>query len=387
MKNAVTMIQANFVLPVRQLTMMLIVIGLTALVCYVFYSLIERIFLATPYLNGLIVCVFIIGVLACFWQLIQIYQAITWLDKYSTSGLNKGLDDAPLLLAPLTALLEQTGPRSLIPSVSARSILDSISSRMDETRDISRYISNVLIFLGLLGTFFGLATTVPAVLDTIRTLSPSQDATALSMFQQLMDGVETQLAGMGVAFSSSLLGLAGSLVVGLLDLFAGHGQNRFYRELEEWISTITKLGMSSADSDHASPIGLLTERAAGEDVTREIRLLNSAMEINIQENMRAMQELGNALLQIARVIDEQNQSRSEEMVELKEILGKIDNITQGQVEIGEYLEIVSLGIGDQDTRILLRSIESLLLRIAGDNETIRETLIRQNLPDYPGQQE
>ena len=383
MKNAVAMIQANFVQPTRQLTIMLAITGLTLAGCYAFYSLIERIFLATPYLNGLIVCVFIIGVFACFWQLIQIYQSVTWLDKFSTAGLGSKFDEAPRLLAPLTSLLEQTGPSQMIPSISARSILDSISSRMDESRDISRYIANLLIFLGLLGTFFGLATTVPAVLDTIRTLTPSQDTTALSMFQQLMDGVETQLAGMGVAFSSSLLGLAGSLVVGLLDLFAGHGQNRFYRELEEWISTITKLGMSSTDSEQSSGLEMLADRVAGDDLAREIRVLNAAIDSNIQENMRAMQELGNALLQIAKAINEQNRSRAEERAKLDEFLSKVDHITQGQVDISEYLQNVSIGIADQETRILLRSIERQLLRIAGDNATIRETIFRRDLPDYP----
>ena len=104
-----------------------------------------------------------------------------------------------------------------------------------------------LIFLGLLGTFYGLATTVPAVVDTIRSLAPSDDDSGVEIFGRLMTGLEAQLGGMGTAFASSLLGLAGSLVVGLLDLFTGHGQNRFYRELEEWLSTITTVGLSSAE--------------------------------------------------------------------------------------------------------------------------------------------
>ena len=134
-----------------------------------------------------------------------------------------------------------------LSSSSTRSILDSVATRIDEAREITRYIVNVLIFLGLLGTFYGLATTVPAVVETIRSLAPQEGEESIAVFNRLMTGLEKQLGGMGVAFASSLLGLAGSLIVGLLELFAGHGQNRFYRELEEWLSSITRVGFSSGD--------------------------------------------------------------------------------------------------------------------------------------------
>ena len=133
--------------------------------------------------------------------------------------------------------------------MSARSILDSVATRLDEVRDITRYIINLLIFLGLLGTFYGLATTVPAVVETIKSLAPKEGQTGLEVFEGLMVGLESQLGGMGTAFASSLLGLAGSLVVGLLELFAGHGQNRFYMELEEWLSSISKIGQSFYETE------------------------------------------------------------------------------------------------------------------------------------------
>ncbi|MDO5605884.1 MAG: hypothetical protein Q4G25_12065, partial [Paracoccus sp. (in: a-proteobacteria)] len=152
----------------------------------------------------------------------------------------------------------------VISTGSARSILESVATRIDEARDITRYLANLLIFLGLLGTFYGLATTVPAVVDTIRALAPQEGETGLEVFEKLMTGLEAQLGGMAVAFSSSLLGLAGSLVVGLLELFATHGQNRFYRELEEWLSGFTRLGLASDDGDRldqASLIGFLDQIA------------------------------------------------------------------------------------------------------------------------------
>ncbi len=374
MTNAVTMIQANFSQPTRQLTLMLAVTILTGIGCYLFWPLLVRIFAATPYLNGLITGVFVIGVLACFWQIVQIYQSILWLDKFSIGGLKSVPQSAPRLLAPLTSLLEQSDASLLLPSISARSILDSIASRMDESRDISRYIANLLIFLGLLGTFFGLATTVPAVLDTIRALAPAEGSDALSMFEQLMQGVETQLAGMGVAFSSSLLGLAGSLVVGLLDLFAGHGQNRFYRALEEWISTMTKLDMTSAKDADGATLGILQERTTDSALVYEIRVLNESVRAVVQENLTTMSSLENGLVKLAQSIELQNQARQDDPAET--LLGKLETVSEGQTEVSSHLREVALGIADQETRLLLQSIESLLLRIASDNTGIRETLAR-----------
>ena len=175
----------------------------------------------------------------------------------------------PRILAPLEALLRDKQSRRNINPLSARSILDSVATRLDEVRDITRYIINLLIFLGLLGTFYGLATTVPAVVETIKSLAPKEGQTGLEVFEGLMVGLESQLGGMGTAFASSLLGLAGSLVVGLLELFAGHGQNRFYMELEEWLSSISKIGQSFYETENPNvPISssclLYTSDAADE---------------------------------------------------------------------------------------------------------------------------
>ena len=126
-----------------------------------------------------------------------------------------------------------------------------MATRIEEQRDLTRYIINLLIFLGLLGTFYGLATVVPAVVNTIRSLAPQEGESAAQGFDALMQGLEGQLGGMGTAFGSSLLGLSGSLVVGLLELFASHAQNRFYRELEEWLSSITKIGVTGVDPEEA----------------------------------------------------------------------------------------------------------------------------------------
>lgn len=269
------MAQPHFSQPIRQIVMMLIVTALTIAGGWFAYSRILPIFAANPWLNGLILAVFVIGVLACFWQVAQLIQSVSWIERFAerrrnaaergVAALGEGEDLAPRLLAPLAALLGARGPvGGVISTGSSRSILESVATRIDEARDITRYLANLLIFLGLLGTFYGLATTVPAVVETIRALAPQEGETGLEVFEKLMTGLEAQLGGMATAFSSSLLGLAGSLVVGLLELFATHGQNRFYRELEEWLSGFTRLGIAGDDGeklDQASLMGFLDQIA------------------------------------------------------------------------------------------------------------------------------
>ena len=227
---------------------MLMICGLVGLGTFFVFPSVAPIFLANMFLNGTIAVVFLVGVLACFWQVVQLFSSISWIEEVA-SGSTDTLDRPPLLLAPLEGILRARGTRLQLTSASSRSILDSVGARMEESRDITRYITNLLIFLGLLGTFYGLAITVPAVVETIRSLRPSAEESSMEVFGRLMGGLEEQLGGMGTAFASSLLGLAGSLVVGLLELFAGHGQNRFYREMEEWLSTITRVSFSSGEGD------------------------------------------------------------------------------------------------------------------------------------------
>lgn len=247
----------HFSQPVRQIVLMLLVLGLVLAGGWLAYSRILPIFMANLWLNGLILGVFALGVLACFWQVAQLVTSVSWIERFAIRRENaafKGIaaagqgDEAPRLLAPLAALLGVKGPvGGVISASSARSILESVASRIEEIRDITKYLANLLIFLGLLGTFYGLATTVPAVIDTIRALAPQNGETGVQVFEKLINGLEAQLGGMATAFSSSLLGLAGSLIVGLLELFVTHGQNRFYRELEEWLSGFTRLSLGSDD--------------------------------------------------------------------------------------------------------------------------------------------
>ena len=285
-----------FTQPVRQVMMMLLVLGLTGSGAFLALPRVLPVFEANPYLNGFIIFVFVIGVLACFWQLVQLIQSVRWIKTFVRDRDTGVQTQAPLLLAPLATLLRSRSKRMQINTASTRSILDSVATRIGEAREITRYIVNLLIFLGLLGTFYGLATTIPALVDTIRGLAPDEGETGTEVFSRLMTGLDSQLSGMGVAFASSLLGLAGSLVVGLLELFAGHGQNRFYRELEEWLSSITKLGFSSGDGDGGGDLGatgILLDQMV--DQMESLQLLFARSEEGRAEGENRLGQLGDAL--------------------------------------------------------------------------------------------
>ncbi|MDX5403471.1 MAG: biopolymer transporter ExbB, partial [Rhodobacterales bacterium] len=286
--------EPQFSQPLRQIISMLLVLGLATFVVVLALPRVLPVFEANPYLNGFILFVFVIGVLACFLQVGQLITSVRWIEAFARGQAEGKV--APRLLAPLAALLRSRGARMQIGASSTRSILDSVATRIDEAREITRYIVNLLIFLGLLGTFYGLATTVPALVDTIRSLAPQEGEEGVAVFGRLMDGLDAQLSGMGVAFGSSLLGLAGSLVVGLLELFAGHGQNRFYRELEEWLSTITRVGFSTGDGEGATDQGLMVQVATGiaEQMEAVQRLLDQAEVGRISTEDR-LEHLGHAV--------------------------------------------------------------------------------------------
>ena len=253
--------RVEFSQPIRQIFMMLTVLILVSTGLVLLGAQIRTVFLANPWLNGFIGGVFVIGVLATFWQVAQLISATNWLRNMQAGLKGHDFSRPPRLIASMAPLIREGRISRRLAASTTRSILDSIAVRLDEARDITRYIANLLIFLGLLGTFWGLSQTVPAVVDTIRSLAPDAgDASDASVFDRLMIGLEDQLGGMGTAFASSLVGLAGSLVVGLLELFAGHGQNRFYRELEEWLTSFTRLGLASEGEGSDGALVALLER-------------------------------------------------------------------------------------------------------------------------------
>ena len=261
--------------PIRQIVTMLVAVALVGAGAWLISATVAEIMATNPLLNGFIVGVFFLGVLTCFWQVLILVQSVSWIEAFARHDPGYEQATPPRLLAPLAQLLRSRGARMQISSSSSNSILESVATRIDEARDITRYLTNLLVFLGLLGTFYGLATTVPAIVETIRSLTPKEGESGLDVFGKLMGGLEQQLGGMGTAFSSSLLGLAGSLVVGLLELFASHGQNRFYRELEEWLSSITRLGFSSGESDGSNSSDNDQVSAVLDHLTGQIEVLQT----------------------------------------------------------------------------------------------------------------
>ena len=358
--------------PVRQITMMLVVIALVALGAWVALPRVASLFLANPWLNGFIVLVFAIGVFACLWQVVQLSRSVAWIEGFAADRPGHEPGAAPRLLAPLATLLGPRGARTRITATSARSILDSVAARIEEERDITRYIINLLVFLGLLGTFYGLAITVPAVVETIRSLAPTEGESSIAVFDRLMTGLEAQLGGMGTAFSTSLLGLAGSLVVGLLELFVGHGQNRFYRQLEEWMSSITRLGIAAGDGE-----------GEGEGIGGTSTLV--AMFEQMAEQIEAMQAM-QARMAADRAQVDDRMMRLAEAVERLAAGGGADmttalaRVAEGQERLAALIETqggFEGGEGDAEARMRLRSIDVHLLRIleemaAGREETLTD---------------
>src|SRR5215468_4537440 len=207
---------------------------LCALVVVVLYRQIGVAFMANPGLNALIIAVLLIGIALAFRQVIRLYPEVNWVNSFRLADPGLALERPPVLLAPMAAMLGDRMGRMAISSQTMRGILDSIATRLDEARDIARYMTGLLVFLGLLGTFWGLIETVGSVGNVISKLSVGGDAGAV--FDSLKEGLAAPLGGMGISFSSSLFGLAGSLVLGFLDLQMSQAQNRFYTDLEDWLA-------------------------------------------------------------------------------------------------------------------------------------------------------
>ena len=231
---------------------------LCALVVVVLNRQIAVAFMANPGLNALIIGVLIIGIALAFRQVIRLYPEVNWVNSFRLADPGLALERPPVLLAPMAAILGDRMGRMAISAQTMRGILDSIAARLDEARDLSRYMTGLLIFLGLLGTFWGLIETVGSVGKVIENLKVGGDAG--SIFDSLKEGLAAPLGGMGISFSSSLFGLAGSLVLGFLDLQTSQAQNRFYPDLEDWLSTTVRdlgAGGESATPALAAPSGEL----------------------------------------------------------------------------------------------------------------------------------
>src|SRR5256884_5695273 len=241
------------------LVRMMVFLILCALIIVVLHKQVGVGFMANPGLNALIIAVLVIGILLSFRQVIRLFPEVSWVNGFRLADPGLAVARAPVLLAPMATILGERAGRTAISATTMRGLMDSIATRLDEARDISRYMTSLLVFLGLLGTFWGLIATVGSAGSVIQNLKVGGEAGAV--FDTLREGLAAPLGGMGISFSSSLFGLAGSLALGFLDLQTSQAQNRFYTELEDWLSTTVRDLGTAGDSGviAAAKAGLPTE--------------------------------------------------------------------------------------------------------------------------------
>jgi hypothetical protein len=299
---------------------MLVFLVLCALVMVVLYKQIVTAFFANPGLNALIGAVLAIGIILSFRQVIRLYPEVAWVNNFRIADPGLAVErQRPTLLAPMAAILggERTG-RMTISQQTMRHLLDSIATRLDEARDISRYMTGLLVFLGLLGTFWGLIETVGSVGKVIDGLKVGGDASAL--FDTLKEGLAAPLGGMGISFSSSLFGLAGSLILGFLDLQSSQAQNRFYTDLEDWLaSTVRGYSSESGSASGGELQAAVTQLRATLDEGGGNRGTTAAM-ANLAE---AIQGLVAHMRNEQQMIREWADGQGEQNREIKKLLERI----------------------------------------------------------------
>jgi hypothetical protein len=292
-------------------------------------------FMANPGLNGLILAVLFVGIVYAFRQVLMLYPEINWVNNFRIADPGITVDKPPVLLAPMATMLrDRTGHLSLATG-SMRSLLDSVASRLEEARETTRYLVGLLIFLGLLGTFWGLLHTVSTVGNTIGALDTSGSEDVM-LFDQLKEGLAGPLKGMGIAFSSSLFGLAGSLILGFLDLQAGHAQSRFYNELEDWLSGITELQLADEGAAGLPPqlrFTLLDMQRSLSDLNEKVdlRLLNDNTGDAVKDLAQGVDKLIRQMRAEQKVVREWADEQAQQQHELATVLRQITDKTRAAV--------------------------------------------------------
>ncbi|MBI1777250.1 MAG: flagellar motor protein MotA [Proteobacteria bacterium] len=359
--------------PQRYLWRMLLFVAAVVVLAAALFPALSNAFMANVALNGLILGVLALGIIYIIRQVVQLGPEVRWLETFRRRDPGLSVQPSPRLLAPISTLLGERQGRVSLSATTTRALLDSIRTRLEEGRDISRYMIGLLVFLGLLGTFWGLLETVSSIASVIGGLTATtSDITAF--FNDLKNGLKAPLGGMGTAFSSSLLGLSGSLILGFLDLQASQAQNRFYNDLEEWLSSLTKISIASpaaaalSEGEQAVPIYLeaVVEKIAdsletlqrtiaqGEDGRRGSVVQLTALNERLSSLVDQMRTEQNLMLRLA-----------ENQVEMKPILARLADAMTGASS------------GDEVTRAHIRSIEVYLMRLldevaAGRAQTLEE---------------
>ncbi|MEO6689001.1 MAG: MotA/TolQ/ExbB proton channel family protein [Dokdonella sp.] len=341
--------------PQRVLPWMIAFLAAVGVIGAVLAPRLATIFAANPFFNGVILAVLAAGIIVNLRQVLMLSREVAWIDAYRRSSPEQKPGGQPRLLAPMARMLDgRERGRAALSAPSMRTILDSVQSRLEESRDLSRYLIGLAIFLGLLGTFWGLLVTIRSVSDIIGTLNVGNDA--VTMFGALKENLKQPLSGMSTSFSTSLFGLASSLVIGFLDLQAGHAQNRFYNELEEWLSGMTRLASGSTlESDASVPAyvqALLEQTADGLD-----RMQRAIVESERERRggNEQLGELGNQLGRLADLLGRdarERQAAADVQGELKTVLRQLASQTQPAAQFSDELR--------NELRLLSRTIAAAM---------------------------
>lgn len=341
--------------PTQALLWMMAFLLLVAMLAILVWNRLADIFVANPFFNSVILIVLVAGVLSNFRQVLSLTHEVDWIEGFRQSTAKEGLKNQPRMLAPMARML--TGRKQgqgALSAPSMKAILDSVQLRLEESRDLSRYLIGLAIFLGLLGTFWGLLVTIRSVTDIIGSLSVGTDA--LTMFAELKENIRVPLGGMSTSFSTSLFGLSSSLIIGFLDLQAGHAQNRFYRELEEWLSGMTRLssaGMLDGDASVPAYVQALLEQSAD-----GLERMQRAFAENERERSKGNDQLRELALQIERLNDllvqdtRERQTTALAQDEMRLVLRQIAGQSQPESRLADDLR--------SELRLLSRTIAAAL---------------------------
>lgn len=325
---------------------MIIFVGGLAGLAYSVRTILEQVFFASPYINGLIIGVFAFGVLYALKQAGDVGGAVSWVKRYqSSSRVSDGLvERAPYAVKPMAELLRETPSDRRLSSMSARSILDSVGSRLAEAGELVRYLRSLLIFLGLFGTFWGLMQTLGGVVDVVNELAASTEGESdiAALFSQLRE----PLSGMGVAFSSSILGIAGSLALGFLELQANQAQGRFYNDLEDWLAKISRVGVDVGEGGSGAFANALLEQ---------------------------LTESLDALVSVTRRVED---SRSRSSDTLSALASELSTLNDTLARQGDALNTLKERATDDTIGRHLRNIDVTVQSLANDQSVERETIFR-----------
>jgi hypothetical protein len=357
--------------PRRYLLRMLLFVIVVAVAAAFLYEPLKRAFLASAPINGLILGVLLLGIIYIFRQVLKLLPEVNWLEAYRGDREVLSQTAEPRLLSSMARMLGERRGRLSLSTMTMRSLLDGIASRLDEARELSRYTIGLLIFLGLLGTFWGLLQTIGSVGNVIGGLSV-EGGDVTSVFANLQQGLQAPLAGMGTAFSSSLFGLSGSLILGFLDLQAGQAQNRFFNELEEWLSGQTKLssGTLGLEGEHSVPVyvqALLEQTAESLETLQRTIARGEENRNATQSHLLDLGEKISALTDQMRSDQGLMQRVVETQTELKPILARLAE-TSGRHESGAL---------DEATRTHIRNLDRYVARLMEDVSSGREEILQR----------